>query len=216
METSAEVGIKVVASFGAVGVMKESFLAGERCELFITSARVMTELRDTGRLDAKAVGDVGWVQTGVAVRTGATVPDVSTPTAIADALRAAAELFSPDPVRSTAGAHFSRVLKQVGIAGEAQASIRIYPNGATAMRALADEGRPEALGCTQITEILQTDGIILAGPLPPPFDLATRYQCALVRDAVGSQAAERVFELLTGASTAPLRDELGFTLGECP
>ena len=32
-----------------------------------------------------------------------------------------------------------------------------------------------ALGCTQVTEILYTPGLTLAGPLPEPFGLATAY-----------------------------------------
>jgi molybdate transport system substrate-binding protein len=214
MKTSVDEGTEIVPTFGAVGVTKESFLAGEDCDLFISSARGIAELRDTGQLDAEAVRDIGWVQTGIAIRTGDPTPDVSSETAVAEALGAAPVLFSPDPVRSTAGAHFRTVLNRVGMSDEAQALVSFHPNGATAMRALALEGRAGALGCTQVTEILQTDGVTLAGPLPPPFDLATRYQCALVRDPSDSPAATQVFELLTGPSTAALREELGFTQGE--
>ena len=206
---ATDLDIEVVASFGAVGAMKEALLAGATCDLFITSARVMEQLIASKQLNAASVSDVGWVRTGLAVRLSDPVPDVTTPTAVADVLRTAPELFFPDPVRSTAGIHFSKVLEQIGLDHAAGASLHTFPNGATAMRALADRGQAGALGCTQETEILQTEGIALAGPLPQPYNLATRYQCALVRSADERHAAEQIFELLTGAQTAPLREELG-------
>jgi molybdate transport system substrate-binding protein len=190
--------------------MRESLLAGGSCELFVTSARVMADLRSSGQLNAEVVGDVGWVQTGLAIRATDPVPDVSTPTGVARALRAAPALFFPDPVQSTAGIHFSKVLEQIGIAGADGVSLKTYPNGATAMRALAggDHGRG-ALGCTQVTEILQTEGLRLAEPLPEPYKLTTRYQCALLQSTDGPRGAAQMYELLTGALTAPLREEPG-------
>ena len=62
------------------------------------------------------------------------------------------------------------------------ARLRMFANGATAMRELAgaDDG---AIGCTQATEIRYTPGLALVGALPPPFALATVYGAAIGRGA---------------------------------
>ena len=53
--------------------------------------------------------------------------------------------------------------------------LRMFPNGETARRTLAEEAPPNALGTTQMTEILYTRGLALVGTLPPEHDLSTVY-----------------------------------------
>lgn len=205
-------GVAVAATFGAVGAMRERFLADPDCHLFITSARVLSEMTDGGQLTPQSVGDVGWVETALAVRTSDVVPDISTVGGLREALSSAPCLYGPDPVRSSAGIHFASVLQDLALGP--QANVRSSPNGATAMRALAgSDDPPGALGCTQMTEILQTPGLTVAGPLPAPYALATLYQCALVRRAEPEDGADGLYDLLTGPSTAELRQELGFAVG---
>jgi hypothetical protein len=80
------------------------------------------------------------------------------------------------------------------------------------MRALAESGPPGALGCTQVTEILYTPGLALAGPLPEPFGLSTVYAAGRTRGAAEPalaagvhRAARRRFER-GRASRRRLRD----------
>jgi len=83
----------------------------------------------------------------------------------------------------------------------------VFPNGNTAMAALAKAaGRP--IGCTQHTEILGTEGVILVGPLPSELGLATTYTAGIVTRAAAPELARRLIEMLT---TAPERARFGFT-----
>ena len=41
------------------------------------------------------------------------------------------------------------------------------------MAAMAKAGDPNAVGCTQVTEIIITPGVTLTGLLPPPHELST-------------------------------------------
>lgn len=205
----------VVASFGPVGAIAERLRGGEHCDLFISSDRGMQELIEAGELDATSVRDLGWVPTGLAVRTDDTVPDVSSAEALQEVVRGARVLFFPDPVKSTAGAHFSGVLQDIGRSGRIGDDLSTHPNGATAMRALAaHDGSAPVLGCTQVTEILQVEGVELAGPLPAPYDLDTRYQCALLGHAVDPESAGALHDALTGAGSSSLREALGFVQRE--
>jgi hypothetical protein len=136
---------------------------------------------------------LGRVPTGIAVASGAPPPPIHD----ADALRAsfdeASALYCPDTERSTAGLHFVRMLREMGIYSHVAARIRDYANGAQAMAALAaTSGRERAIGCTQVTEILYTPGVTLVGSLPVPFELTTTYSAA-ASVASRSPAAARRF-----------------------
>jgi molybdate transport system substrate-binding protein len=150
------------------------------------------------------------VRTGVAVRAGDPVPHVHGADGLRAALRGADTIFFPDPQRATAGIHFARVLEQLGIAADVAARLSTHPNGATAMAALAKAAGERPIGVTQITEILNTPGVALVGPLPQEFELATVYTAAVCARAAAPEAARRLVALLAGEAQRALRGRAGF------
>ena len=206
----AETGADIDATFGAVGAMRDKLLAGAPADLLILTPSLIAELTQAGRVVADSAADLGAVVTGVAVRSGDPAPAIGDADALRAALRAADDIYFPDPKLATAGIHFAKVLERLGIAGEVAGRLRMYPNGAVAMRALADlkGGRP--IGCTQVTEILNTPGVSLVGNLPRDFALATVYTLGISTEARSPDPARRLAALLTGEATRDLRRKLGF------
>ena len=209
---SADTGATLNARFGAVGAMKEALAAGAPCDVMIVTDAMVVELQGSGALSLKPPAPLGRVRTGVAVRRGEPRPDIATPAALTASLRAARAVYFPDPQRSTAGIHFASVLDRLGLSAELAPRVHTFPNGATAMRELADIGTG-AIGCTQITEIMYTPGITLVGPLPDEFELATVYTAAVALRAVQPVLAQRFIDLLAGPATRALRAEGGFEFG---
>lgn len=207
---TGETGVAVEARFGAVGAMKEALLAGAPCDLMIVTAAMVDGLVAEGRLAAAGRADLGRVATGVAVKAGATVPDVSTPDALRAALLAAGAVYVPDTQRATAGIHVAKVLAQLGIAGELAPRLREFPAGAVAMRELAAATEPAPIGITQLTEILYTPGVLLFGRLPQAFELSTMYTAAPVAASPRAALAARFIALLAGAEAQALREAGGF------
>ena len=205
-----ELDVHTSGRFGAVGAMKEAFLAGDPCDLMILTDAMIRAMVTEGQLIARGVTPLGTVRTGIAVPAGAPLPDVSTSEALAAAFGQAASLWIPDTVRSTAGIHVRKVLEALGLAESMQPRLREFPNGATAMRAMAEAGDPAAIGCTQISEILFTPGVALVAPLPRQFELGTVYTAAVSARATQPELARRVIELLTSESSAALRMRCGF------
>ena len=123
---------------------------------------------------------------------------------------AADAIFVPDTKASTAGHSCRKVLAQLGIADEVAARLKIFPNGATAMRHLAAADARRPIGCTQATEIIATEGIVLSGSLPPGCDLATMYTAAVTTGAAAAQQAQSLIDLLTAADANELRSRAGF------
>jgi molybdate transport system substrate-binding protein len=130
------------------------------------------------------------VPTSIAVRASDPSPRVGDEASLRAALVAADAIYFPDPAKATAGIHFNKVLEKLGIHERIASRIRTFPNGATAMRAMADaSGHP--IGCTQATEINATPGVKLVAPLPPGFDLVTVYSGAVSASASDREVAAR-------------------------
>ncbi|MEP7056922.1 MAG: substrate-binding domain-containing protein [Caldimonas sp.] len=208
----AETGARVQGRFGAVGAMKEALLGGEACDVMIVTAALIESLGASGELDPASGAALGRVRTGIAVRAGSPHPAIDTPDALRRALLAADRLYFPDPQRATAGIHFAALLRKLGIDDALAARCATYPNGATAMRELAQSTERSPIGCTQITEIKYTAGVDLAGALPREFELATVYAAAMARRASEPALAARFVALLSGAETRTLRIDGGFEL----
>ena len=206
----AEAGAEIDGRFGAVGALKDALLAGEPCDLMIATDKMVAELVAAGALSGEGVAALGRVRTGVAVRRGAPRPDVSTPEALKTALLAADAIYFPDAVKSTAGIHFANVMRQLGIHDALQPRFRTFPNGATAMRELADNDAPRLIGCTQVTEINYTAGVELVAALPARFELATVYTAAVGAQAAEPALAARFIAMVAGTDAQGLRADGGF------
>lgn len=204
-------GMDVSGDFGAVGGMQDRVMGGEAVDLVILTRKAIEDLAAAGRVDAGSITDLGEVVTGIAVREGAPVPNVSDGDALRETFRAASALYGPDTQKATAGIHFARVLGQLGLGDEVRGRMREFPNGQTAMAEMARSGDPDPVGCTQVTEILNTPGVAYAGPLPAPYDLSTVYTAAVATDAASPDAARALITLLAAPERAEVRRKAGFS-----
>jgi molybdate transport system substrate-binding protein len=204
-----ELGVAVAGSFGAVGAMLEKLDAGEPADIVILTRAQVDQLASQARVVPGSVADLGLVPTAIAVRIADAAPDIAGEAGLRAALLAADAIHFPDPARATAGIHFAKVIDRLGLARALQARLRTHPNGATAMRALANAGG-NPIGCTQATEILATAGARLVGPLPRGFELETIYTAAVDARAADGKAAASFLRELTGEKARPRRAAAGF------
>jgi molybdate transport system substrate-binding protein len=208
---AARDGITVEGSFGAVGAMLEKFRGSEPCDVVILTRAQVDGLATEGLVASDTVTDLGMVPTAIAVRDGASIPDISNEEGLRATLLAADALFFPDPSKATAGIHFAKVLERLGIRSAVERRIRNFPNGATSMREMAQvRGRP--VGCTQATEILATPGVRLVSPLPSGFELETIYTAAVSARAKNAVGARAFVTALGAPASRALRERAGFVL----
>jgi molybdate transport system substrate-binding protein len=190
--------------------MRDKLIGGASADMLILSSALIAELTKAGHVVAGSAADLGAIATGVAVRSGDPAPAVGDADALRTALRAADGIYFPDPKLATAGIHFAKVLERLGIAEEVAPRLRTFPNGQTAMAALAAQQGGRPIGCTQITEILNTKGVALVGNLPAEFALATVYTLGICANAQSPELARRFAAMLTDADSRELRRKLGF------
>ena len=207
----ADTGHGIDGIFGAVGAMRERLRGGEPADVVILTQALIAELEADGYVMPGSAADIGSVETAIAVRGGDPAPPIGDPDALRAALLAADAIHFPDPQQATAGIHFAKVLRELGIWDELAERLKPAANGATAMRALADSKSPHPIGCTQATEIIAEPGVTLAASLPKGCELATTYTAAIVRDAAAWAAAARLVGLLSGDAAGEYRKRAGFS-----
>ena len=138
--------------------MADKLRKGTLADIVILTAALLAKLAEEKLIVAATIYDVGLVETALAVRSGDPQATVRDTTDLREALLASDAIYVPDTKTSTAGIHVANVLQQLGIADEVAARLRIFPNGATAMRELAASEARRPIGCTQSTEIISTQG----------------------------------------------------------
>jgi molybdate transport system substrate-binding protein len=206
----AKTGFGIKGEFGAVGGMAEKIRQGVATDVIILTTALVAKLAEEKLVAPSSIKDVGLVETALAVRSGDPKVSAGNADELRAAFLAADAIFVPDTRASTAGIHVARVLAQLGIADEVALRLKIYPNGATAMRELAAcrAGRP--IGCTQSTEIISTEGVVLSGPLPKGSELATMYTAGITTRAAHAEQAQALIALLTSADARDARARAGF------
>jgi molybdate transport system substrate-binding protein len=203
-------GLGIEGEFGAVGAMADKLRKGVPADMVILTAKIIADLAKENLVAGDSISDIGLVETAIAVRDGDPQVSVNDAAGLRAALLAADAIFVPDTKASTAGIHVAKVLQQLGIADDVAARLKIFPNGATAMRHLAESDAVRPIGCTQSTEIINTKGVVLSGSLPPGCDLSTLYTAAVTARAADPLQARALIDLLIGAEQDKLREAAGF------
>jgi molybdate transport system substrate-binding protein len=207
-------GLDIEGEFGAVGAMADKLRAGTPADIVVLTAVIIAKLAAENLVVGTSIANIGLVETAMAVRTGDPKISVGDAAALRAAFLAADTIFVPDTKVSTAGIHVAKVLQQLGIADDVAARLKIYPNGATAMRHLAASDAARPVGCTQSAEIISTTGVMLSGSLPQGCELSTMYTAAVATRAANARQAESLIGLLIGADQRELRERAGFLRGE--
>ena len=206
----AQTGCDIEGDFGAVGTMADKLRKGTPADLVVLTSALVGKLAEEQFVNVPSIRNIGLVETALAVRAGDPPVTAKDPAALRATLLASDAIFVPDTKSSTAGIHVAKVLEQLGIAGVVADRLMIFPNGATAMRHLAESNARRPIGCTQSTEIISTKGVALSGPLPPGCELATMYTAAVTTRAAAAHEAERLIDLLTATDTSNARHRAGF------
>ena len=194
-----QTGHVVKISFNTVPEIRARVGGGARADVVIATPAVLEEFAKTGKIGTEraALGRVGM---GVAIRNGATVPDMSSGDALKRAALAADSLvFS----RGSSGVYFEGLLKKLGVYEQAERKITRYDDGASVFEHVI-RGKGNEIAFGQLTEIrLYGDkGLRLVGPLPADVQNYTASAAApmsggdVARDFVrylGTPAAKALF-----------------------
>jgi molybdate transport system substrate-binding protein len=193
-------GHRLDLSFNTAGGLRKRLGAGEAADLIVLPQATITAMAREGKVVADSVTDLGRTVTGVAVREGAPVPDISTPEAFKTALIAAKGVSYSNPAAGgSSGTFFAGLLEKLGIADEVNRKAVLGNRGYEVAQAVAD-GRVE-IGTTFISELLTVKGIRIVGPLPGDLQNKGTYTAAIPVGSPVKDAASAFIRALTDPVT---------------
>jgi|SRR5262245_512185 len=189
-------GTKVSITWGpAAGLLKE-LDGGASADLAILTAEAINGLIKQGKVAGSRV-DIASSGIGLAVRKGASKPDIGSPDALKRALLAAKSVAHSRMGGS--GIYFPTVLARLGITDEMKGKI-VLPEPGTPVGEVVAKGEAE-IGVQQISELLPVAGIELIGPLPPSLQKLTTFSAGVLVAAKEPDAAKALVKFL--AAEAP-------------
>jgi len=196
---SLKTGQKFDFTIGTTGQLRTVITSGQPADLIIVSVPLMGELEKTGKLMPGSRAELGRVGIGVAVRDGASVPDVATPDALKKALLNAKSIgHSIGP----SGEHFSKVIiVRLGIADQLKTKITVV-RGMPVAAAVA-KGDVE-IGIHQIAELMPIAGIDIVGDLPAELNTTIVYGTGLTTMVKQPDAAKELVKYLSLQSSVPV------------
>jgi molybdate transport system substrate-binding protein len=157
-------GHKVKATFGSGGGTKQQVIKGEPFDVPIVQPPLEPVIA-SGHVVTTSETALANVAVGVAVRAGATKPDISTADAVKRLLLGAKAVSFPNAATgAAAGVSFNETLQKLGISEAMKPKIKIAQGGRGAMELLA-KGEVD-IGLTFISEIITEPGVEVVGPLP--------------------------------------------------
>ena len=204
-----ESGHTVKLTYGAVGALRDKIYAGEPADLTIVTPIIIEQLQAKGLVRPATRMDLGRVGDGIAVRVGAPRPAVGTPDELRQALLAAKEVYYADPATATSGAHFLRVADRLGVGDAVRQKGRTARGGSEAMELMA-KSNADAIGLTQISQILSVKEVVLVGPYPGDLQNMATYAGILLTRTPHPEAAEAFLRFLTSPPVQARFKQAGF------
>jgi molybdate transport system substrate-binding protein len=166
--------------------------AGEVVDIVILSDARIDDLIRQGRLAAGSRVDIARSGIGMAVRSGARAPDISSAAAFEAAVLAAGSIVLSSGPSSV---YLAGLFRTLGIADAIKSKIhRIGPGLPVGAAVARGEGE---IGFTQVSELLSADGIVYVGPLPAQLQHITVWSAGMHSAAPTPDAARALIEYLT-------------------
>jgi molybdate transport system substrate-binding protein len=180
---------------------------GEPSDVVIVTGQGIEELIGLGKVAAKSRQDLASSVIGVAVRSGAPKPDISTPDQFRRAMLAAKAIATSNPVGGgPSGAHLAKVFAKLGIAEAVKPKLIYGPGGPAGLIGNFVKSGEADIGLQQIPELLAVSGIDVVGPLPDELQSVTVFSIGLSTTAIDSDAAKAFIAFFTGsAATAVMK-----------
>jgi molybdate transport system substrate-binding protein len=189
-------GHKLSTAWVASVEMMQRLKGGEQVDLVILSATSLDELKKAGIVAERF--DIAKSGVGVAVKTGAPKPDISSGEAVKRAVLAAKGIaYSKGP----SGIYLIKLFERWGISEQIKSKVKQVqgePAGVSAAR-----GEVE-LAFQQVSELLPVPGIELVGPLPPDIQEITTFSAGLHAKVKEPKAARALVDFFKAPAAAPV------------
>jgi molybdate transport system substrate-binding protein len=200
-------GNKIDATIGTSAQLKARVDSNEAFDAIILTKALLDQLAAQSKVADAPRAPIAHVGIGVAIRKGASKPDISTVDAFKQAMLNAKSIGYVD--NTPTGAALKSIFAKLGIAD--QVNPKLKPLTIQAADAVAN-GDVE-IGMTQISEILPVAGAELVGPLPADIQVNTIFAIGVSSAAKNADGAAALIKFLTSPSAATVIKARGMEPG---
>lgn len=202
-------GHQLNITYATAGDLRKKLESGERADIIILPQENFAAIEKEGLTRTNTRRDLGAVGIGVAVKTGAKLPDLSSEAGLKRALIEAKSVTFMDPTRGTSGKHFDEVvLPKLGIRDAVRAKATLGEGGMIAEKVALGEVE---IAFQQMTELLPVVGVTIAGPLPAGLQKTTVYAGAVMQAAKSPTEAAALLEFLIASEARKTFAAKGFS-----
>lgn len=178
--------------------------AGEEWDFVVLAADAIAKLEAEGHVVAGSRCDIADSGIAVAVRAGSALPELSTETAFRSALDRARRIgYSTGP----SGVYLLKLFERWGIAQSIQPRLMQAPAG-VAVATLVANGDVD-LGLQQLSEMIHSHGITVAGLLPPGAQSITTFSGAVCSRSARPSEAREALAFFASPGNDPARSRHG-------
>jgi molybdate transport system substrate-binding protein len=191
-------GIKIQVSIANAGEVAARVVAGEAADLVMSSSAGVKALAKQGALLPDEIV-IGKMRLGVAVPSGAAMPDLGSTETFRALLLSANKIAYIDPNGGgTSGPFFEQMFSSLGVADAVHAKAVLCKTGAEIVNAVAS-GRA-TIGMTQASEIVGGNGVVFTGYLPDAQNLTTVYAASIAKGSKNAKGASAFLAFIAGPS----------------
>lgn len=184
-------GNRLEISYDTSNIIMDRIKKGESADLVILTGPQIDALAKDGKLAPGSRADLARSGIGLAVKSGAPRPDISSVEAFKRALLDAKSVTYT--TTGASGVYFAGVIEKLGIAPQVQAKAKTQAGGHVAE--LVAKGEAE-IGIQMESELRGTPGADYVGPLPGDLQLYTVFSAGLFNGAKQAQAAQDLIRFL--------------------
>jgi molybdate transport system substrate-binding protein len=178
---------------------------GEAVDIVIVADAVLRGFIQDGLVLAETYTPVARSTIGMAVRAGASAPDISTAEALKRTLLQAKSIAYS---ASVSGQYLTTELyRRLGIADQVMSKSRLI-GGGERVGAVVARGEAE-IGFQQMSELLPVPGIAHITPLPPEVQKVSLFSAGVAATATDADLAYSVIKLLVSPDAAPAIQKSG-------
>ena len=204
----ARSGHKVNAIFGPAAAITKRLAEGEAADVLIGTRAGLEAMVKAEKITAQSDAVVASSGIGVAVRSGAPKPDISTPEAFKQTLlNAKAISYSNPAFGGASGVHLAKVFEKLGIVEQMKVKT-LFPPEAGLSGVFLIKGEAD-VAVQQFSELKEAGDVQIVGPLPGDLQAVTVFAAGVAAASKEREAAKAFVVYLRSPEAAAILKQRG-------
>ena len=169
-----------------MSALRNRLAGGETADVLVMPTNILDGYQQSGVVRAQGRAILGLVSISAVVRSGARKPDLSTTDKVKQTILNSRAITHATPGETPSGTHMGELIEKLGIADAMKGKIIHRPALEGGVQLVAS-GEAE-IGFYPKSEVINTEGLAVAGPLPADIQLTTIYGAAVTASSAAPDA----------------------------